>query len=69
MDQVKKVCQAMNAAGPEGLRIPILEFGRTVRKFVTLSAADAIDMVEEVAWLNEIMTIHGCMLIQNRTAH
>lgn len=66
--QVKKVCQAMKASGPEGLQIPILEFGRTVRKFVMLSAADAFDMVEEVAWLNELMTMNGCVVMSDRVA-
>ena len=58
MCQVKKVCKLseLSGSGQGRAEIPLEEFGRVLRRFSTLAAPDALELIDEVAWQSRVLT-------------
>ena len=58
MWQVKKVCELseQSGSGQGRAQIPLSEFGRVLRRFSTLAAPDALELIDEVAWQSRVLT-------------
>ena len=56
MCQVKKVCELSEPSGQGRAQIPLEEFGRVLRRFSTLAAPDAVELIDEVAWQSRVLT-------------
>ena len=56
--QVQKVCELseLRGSGQGRARIPLEEFGRVLRRFSTLAAPDALELIDEVAWQSRVLT-------------
>ena len=56
--QVKKVCELSepSGSGQGRAQIPLEEFGRVLRRFSTLAALDAVELIDEVAWQSRVLT-------------